>query len=143
MRWKLLNEVIEIYPKCSARAKAEFPSKDASWQTLVIEMMAQLGGLMVGAERDFSQNVIFAKIEKVVYQNEPSASDLLDVLVSADQVSDEGGWIDGVILQANRKICEAKMLLMSIDALSQSHVGSMTFHKQFMQHYRIREKIKN
>jgi hypothetical protein len=142
MRWKLLNEVLEIYPKCSAHAKAEFPSKDASWQTLVIEMMAQLGGLIVGVESDFSKDVIFAKIEKVVYYRDLSEAEVIDVHVSADQIGDDGGWVDGVILQRGNKICEAKMLLMNVGALNEKQVGSMTFHSQFMQHYSIREKVK-
>ena len=142
MRWKLLDEVIEICPKHSAHAKAEFPSSEASWQTLVIEMMAQLGGLIVGAETDFSKDVIFAKIEKVIYHGEILNPSKLDVHAFSDQVGIDGGWINGVVSQQGHKICEAKMLLMNVGALNDQQSESMTFHSQFMDYYHIREKVK-
>ena len=71
MRWLLLEKVHSIRKGEKAVASAKVPRAPYSLEVLFIEMMAQTGGLLVGAESNYQKDLIFAKIESAAITKIP------------------------------------------------------------------------
>ena len=120
----------------------------------MLEMMAQTGGLIVGAVKDFSGNVVFAKVENAnfectTYNVQRTTQDVVHgtiydgpLVIEAfahDGVSEQGSWIDAHILSGEKKVASARFFL--IDAGDLSGAGkSLTFHQEFLDYYQVRKK---
>ncbi len=142
MRWLVLDEVVEIKKGKSVRAKSRVPDTEVSPEMLMIEMMAQAGGILLGAENDFQDNVVFAKIEEAKFYPGFLAGDFLEIEAVAETLRTEGSWIRGRIEGVRGKVAEAKLMLASAGELAAGAKESITFHPMFMEHFRIREKVK-
>ena len=57
-------------------------------------MMAQTGGLLVGAESDYKNDVVFAKIEHATFSEVPVSGTPITIEACADGLAPEGGWIE-------------------------------------------------
>ncbi len=143
MRWILLDRVASIKRGQSAVSFARIP--EASWvspELLLMEMMAQTGGILAGAESDFRQDLVFTKIEKADFPGPFSRGEEIEVLASSEEARPEGGWIDAKILNSRgAQIAQARFLLISTGSLVPGVPGSVTFHEAFMEHFKIREKV--
>ena len=68
MRWILLDSVELIEKGKMSRTTSRVPpSGPFETEILLIEMMAQTAGLLLGAETDFEHDIIFAKIENAKF----------------------------------------------------------------------------
>ncbi|MFA6599905.1 MAG: hypothetical protein WCU74_02660 [Candidatus Omnitrophota bacterium] len=143
VRWVLLDEVISIDPGArEAVARARVPAAGASPEVLMIEMMAQTGALLLGAGTDFGRDVVFAKIQDAVFENVPPAGEPLEVRASCENLRPEGAWISASISAQGRGVGSAQLMLMAVGHLIPGREKPVTFHESFMNHYRIREKIR-
>ena len=141
MRWNLLDEVLEIDRGSKARAAARWPETALRPELLFLEMMAQTAGLVLGSLDDFQTDIVFAKVDKAqFYCGVPTAS-LLVIGASAEEIRPEGGWFQVQISREGRLVAEARLLLANAGHLKPENQGSVTFHRQFMHHYRVRQKI--
>lgn len=141
MRWLLLDKIASIQKGKKAITESRVPAAPYSPEVLLVEMMAQTGGLLVGAESDYKNDVIFAKIENATFEAVPVSGTPITVEASADGLGVEGGWIEGVIRTASGVIAKAKLLLMSVGRLVPEHSKPITFHDNFMNHFKVREKV--
>lgn len=141
MRWLLLDEVISVERRKKAQSRSHVPDVEVSAEFLMIEMMAQTGALLVGAEKDFSEDLVFAKIESAVFFPYKTG-DSLEIAVSAEQLGEEGGWLDAEMNGPNGPAAKARLLLMNVGHLVQGSTKSITFHEAFMTHFKIREKVR-
>ncbi|HOE68057.1 MAG TPA: hypothetical protein PK997_03180 [Candidatus Omnitrophota bacterium] len=141
MRWLLLDKVLSIHRGKRAVTESRVPCAPYSSEVLFVEMMAQTGGLLVGAESDYRNDVIFAKIESASFAGVPAPGTPITVEAFADGLAPEGGWIEGVITMAGVVIAKAKLLLMSVGRLVPGHSQPITFHDNFMEHFKVREKV--
>jgi 3-hydroxyacyl-[acyl-carrier-protein] dehydratase len=73
---------------------AEFPFMPAS---LMIEGMAQTGGILVGAIRDFSEKVILAKIGRAAFERVVRPGEQLIYDARIESINEIGASIAGVI----------------------------------------------
>lgn len=141
MRWLLLEEVQSIQKGKRAVTLSKVPKAPYSREVLLIEMMAQTGGLLVGAETDYQKDVIFAKIEKATITNIPMPGTPVQIEAESDALGPDGGWLEAVITCAEGVVAEAKLLLMSVGQLAPGHTRSITFHDAFMNHFDVRSRI--
>lgn len=141
MRWLLLEEVHSIQKGKKASASSKVPKAPYSPEVLFIEMMAQTGGLLVGAESDYQKDLIFAKIESATITNVPKPGTPLQIEAWSESLGTEGGWIEATITYAEGLVARAKLLLMAVGGLSPDQKRSITFHDAFMNYFSVREKV--
>ncbi|OQA56126.1 MAG: (3R)-hydroxymyristoyl-ACP dehydratase [Candidatus Omnitrophica bacterium ADurb.Bin277] len=141
MRWLLLDRICSIHRGKKAVTESRVPSAPYSREVLFIEMMAQTGGLLVGAESDYKNDVVFAKIEHATFSEVPVSGTPITIEACADGLAPEGGWIEGVITSAGGIVARSKFLLMSVGRLLPDRAGSVTFHENFMSYFNVREKV--
>ena len=141
MRWLLLEKVHSIHRGKKAVASSKVPESPYSSEVLFVEMMAQTGGLLVGAESDYQKDLIFAKIEKATIDRVPPSGMPIQIEAWSESLGADGGWLEATITCAEGPVAQAKLLLMAVEGLSQERTKSITFHDAFMDHFSIREKI--
>lgn len=141
MRWLVLDEVLAVEKGKRSLSRSRVPSAFCSPEFLMIEMMAQTGALLVGAESDFSRDLVFAKIESVEFSPGFEAGDPIEIESHADQISAEGGWLEARVSGPRGLIAQSKLLLMSVGHLIPGKTVPVTFHKNFMEHFKIRDKV--
>ncbi len=141
MRWLLLDEIEFIKKGKEAKTLSRIPDAPYSAETLLIEMMAQTGGLLVGAESDYQKNVVFAKIEFASFEPLPPVKTPIEIIAKADSLGEDGGWFAARILQSGKEIASAKIFLIAVAGLSSEQTSSVTFHDAFMNHFEVRKKI--
>ncbi len=141
MRWLLLDEVRVIEKGRVASACGRVPVSPVNPECLMIEMMAQTGALLLGAESDFKQNIVFAKIQNADFSGDYAPGDPLEIRAVSENLRLEGAWITGVIQSGKKQVAQAELMLASVEALVPGKTKSITFHDEFMKHFRIREKV--
>jgi len=141
MRWLLLDKVHSIHKGKKAVTSSKVPQAPYSPEVLFVEMMAQTGGLLVGAESDYQKDLVFAKIENAAISNVPKPGTPIQIEAWSESLGTEGGWLEATITCAEGTVATAKLLLMAVTGLATGQVGSITFHEAFMNHFNVREKI--
>lgn len=141
MRWILLDEVISIQKGKSAQTRSHYPEAEFGSEILMIEMMAQTGGLIVGAETNYRQDLIFAKIETAEFFGRGKIGEALWIEAQGDQLKSEGGWLEGRVKTDRDVIASSRFLLMNVDLLVPESKNPVTFNQTFMNHFRILEKL--
>lgn len=141
MRWLLLDEVVSIQKQNKARVRSRVPEGPVSAEPLLMEMMAQAGGLLLGAETNFNDDIIFAKIENADFFD-PCAGETVEIEAFSESLRPEGSWIDAAIkTQAGKVVAKARFLLMSVGRLQPGVQEPIVFHEAFMNHFKVREKV--
>ena len=141
MRWLLLDKVHSIHKGEKAVTSSKVPQAPYSAEVLFIEMMAQTGGLLVGAESDYQKDLIFAKIENATITSVPSCGTPIRIEAGSDSLGADGGWLEATITCDEGPVATARLLLMAAAGLSGDSTKSVTFHDAFMNHFKVREKI--
>jgi len=106
MRWIWIDKFIEFESGCRARAVknlslAEEHLHDHFYgapmmpNSLIIEGLAQTGGLLVGEYNSFEKKVILAKIQKAVFHFPALPGDTLVYSVTLQDIRADGGMISG------------------------------------------------
>ncbi len=142
MRWLLLDSIVAIEKGKKAHTRSRIFRNGVTPELLMMEAMAQTGGLLLGAEHDFANNLIFAKIEKASFGGRYEMQTVLDIQAVSDQLKPEGAWIDASIQQQGNEIAAARFLLMNAGPLVPGKNKSITFHDAFMQHFSVRAKVR-
>jgi 3-hydroxymyristoyl/3-hydroxydecanoyl-(acyl carrier protein) dehydratase len=141
VRWVLLDEVVKIERQKQVHARARVPETDVSPEVLMIEMMAQTGALLLGAESDFRQDLVFAKIQNADFPLEFTGGEKIDIRATSDNLRPEGAWITASIESERGTVAQANLMLMTVGHFLPGIEEPITFHQAFMQHYQIREKV--
>lgn len=141
MRWLVLDEVVSVERGIKSAARSKVPAEIYTSELLMIEMMAQTGGLLLGAESDFSEDVIFAKIEEASFDSHARAGQEILIEATSENLRSEGAWIDATIKQDAQLIGKSRLLLMSVGKLMPDSGKSITFHDIFMKHFDVRNKV--
>ncbi len=141
MRWLLLEKVHSIQKGKKAVASSKVPDAPYSSEVLFVEMMAQTGGLLVGAESDYQKDLIFAKIENATIASVPKAGTPIQIEAGSESLGADGGWLEATITCAQGPVAKARLLLMAVTGLSGTQKKSVTFHDAFMDYFKVREKI--
>jgi 3-hydroxyacyl-[acyl-carrier-protein] dehydratase len=139
MRWAWLDRFIEFTPGQSAvgvkqwplaldlfgQHFPEFPVVPAS---LMLEGLAQTGGLLVGEARDFKEKVVLAKISKARFHREVLAGEAVTMETKVLFVRPEGAAVQGRLLVGDELIGEAEITFAHLDqARSREAFGETNF----------------
>ena len=142
MRWLLLDEVVFVERKIAARCRGRVPESVFSAELLMMEMMAQTGALLLGAEKDFSEDLVFAKIAEAEFETGCRPGEPLEIEARSEILRSEGAWFEAGIESSNKKIARSRFLLLSVGHLIPGNAKPITFHDAFMKHFKIREKVR-
>ena len=141
MRWLVLDEVVKIQKGKRALTRSRIPACEYSSEALMLEMMAQTGGMLLGAEFDYQGDCVFTKVENAEFTGSYQEGDPIEISASSDQLRSEGAWIDASITQGDDTIAKSRFMLVNVGQLIPGSGQSITFHEQFMTHFQIRDKI--
>lgn len=142
MRWLLIDEILEIKKGKSARCKSRVPTGgEFSPEVLLIEMMAQCGGVLLGAENDYKDDVIFGKIEGAEFPLPGMAGETIEITALAEMIREEGTWVEANITSSRGVLAAAKIMLMKPGPLVPGKQESTTFHPAFIQHFKVKERV--
>lgn len=146
MRWIWIDKFTEFEPGKRAvslknvtlaeeHLHDHFPGYPTMPASLMIEAMAQTGGILVGYERKFKEKVILAKINKATFHEivRPGETLILEAII--DNVADEAAGISGTIKSGETLVAEIKMMFSHIDnnmAGLEFPQENFVFNDQFM-----------
>ncbi len=92
-----------------------FPSFPIMPECLMIEAMAQTGGILVGEAKDFQEKVVLAKISKVVFFDFVRPGDSLRIEANLDMISVEAATTRGTIKRGDDLIAEIDLMFSHVD----------------------------
>jgi len=127
MRWFWVDRFIDFQPGKYARAVKNvslaeehvhdhFPGYPVHPQSLMIEGMAQTGGVLVGQAFDFREKVILAKISRATFHCLVRPGDQIVYNAEVvDQIRPEGANISGTITCGDRKVADIEMMFVHLD----------------------------
>lgn len=139
MRWIWIDRFIEFRSREFARAvkqwslaedlfSAHFPEYPVVPGSLLLEGLAQTGGILVGEANNFGEKVILAKIPKAKFHFDALAGQELTYDATMVQLRDEGAVIDGRITADGRLLAEAEICFAHLDqSRSQTIFGDRNF----------------
>ena len=148
MRWDLVDS-FEVLKKGSVSKawksfdgtedffQGHFPSKPVVPGTLLIEMIAQAGGVLYGLGLDFKKEVILAKIALAFFPKEVFPPCRLWIEANLEKEREEGAWVSGTVKLNGELVANAEILLVTMDALEEGRQESVVFNDGFLKHYDI------
>jgi len=107
---------------------AHFPEYPVMPASLLLEGLAQTGGILVGEINDFKEKVVLAKITKAKFLREALAGDEIAFETTVLYVRPEGAAVRGRILANGEALGEAEITFAHLDqARSQQAFGDRNF----------------
>lgn len=126
MRWIWIDRVLEFQSRKSARAlknlsQAEdhfadhWPGYPVMPAALMLEGLAQTGGILVGEANGFREKVVLAKIPHARFHREVLAGEQLIYEVELTHLRSEGALILGRVLSNGELVAEAEIFFAHLD----------------------------
>ena len=146
MRWIWIDRFIEFQPGVKARALKNvslaeehlhdhFPGYPVMPPTLMIEGMAQTGGILVGEAGAFKEKVVLAKVQKAEFYDLVVPGDQIIYEARLENFSEGAASISGTVSVGGRLIGEIEMMFSHVDqnlAGKQFPRENFVFTEQFM-----------
>ncbi len=139
MRWIWIDRFVEFQSGKSARAVKNlslaedyfadhFPGYPVMPAALILEGLAQTGGILVGDVNDFKEKVVLAKVPKAVFHREMLAGEQLTYEVEILVLRPEGASVSGRVHSDGAPVAEAEIFFAHLDqARSQQIFGDHNF----------------
>ena len=139
MRWIWIDRFLEFHRGQSARAikslsMAEeyfadhFPGYPVMPGTLILEGLAQTGGVLVGEVNDFQEKVVLAKIPWARFHREVFPGEQLIYEAEVLHLRPEGAAVRGKVTADDEVIVEAEIFFAHLDkSRSQQFFGDQNF----------------
>lgn len=139
MRWIWIDRFLEFHPGKSARALKNlslaedyfadhFPGCPVMPGSLILEGLAQTGGILVGEANNFQEKVVLAKIPSARFLREALAGEQLVYDVTILHLRPEGAAVQGRVTSNGELIAEAEIFFAHLDkARSQQVFGEQNF----------------
>jgi 3-hydroxyacyl-[acyl-carrier-protein] dehydratase len=139
MRWIWIDRFLEFRPGKSARAVKclslaedyfadHFPGYPVMPGSLILEGLAQTGGILVGETNDFREKVVLAKIPWARFESDALAGDELVYDAELLHLRPEGAAVQGRAKVGNRLVAETEIFFAHLDqARSQQLFGDHNF----------------
>jgi len=126
MRWIWIDRFTEFTSGKSARAVKNlslaedyfadhFPGYPVMPACLILEGLAQTGGILVGEAKQFQEKVVLAKVSKVVFHREAVAGQTLTYDAEILVLRDEGASIEAKAAADGQLVCEAQIFFAHLD----------------------------
>jgi 3-hydroxyacyl-[acyl-carrier-protein] dehydratase len=139
MRWIWIDRILEFRRGKSARAVKNlslaedhfadhFPGYPVMPGCLILEGLAQTGGILVGEVSDFKNKVVLAKIPQVRFFREALAGESLVYDAEVLHLRPEGASVHGRASAGGETIAEAEIFFAFLDeARSRANFGEHNF----------------
>ena len=92
-----------------------FPGFPIMPECLMIEAMAQTGGILVGEAKNFEEKVILAKIKKAAFFDYVRPGDTIKLYAEIESIAPEAAGIAGKITCGDKLIAEISLMFSHID----------------------------
>ncbi len=126
MRWIWIDRFLELQHGKSARATKylslaedyyaeHFPGYPVMPATLILEGLAQTGGILVGAVNDFKEKVVLAKVPRAVFHREMLAGEQLIYEAEITHLRPEGASVSAKVLVDGLVTAEAEIFFAHLD----------------------------
>src|SRR5215471_20227175 len=120
MRWIWLDRFLEFHSGKSARAVKNlslaedyfadhFPGYPVMPGPLMLEGLAQAGGILVGEANDFREKVVLAKVPSARFHREAVAGEQLVYDVELLHLRPEGAAVGGRVTSGDKLVAEAEI----------------------------------
>lgn len=127
MRWYWVDRFIEFESGSFARAVKNvslaeehlhdhFPGFPVMPASLMIEGMAQTGGILLGEANDFEHNVILAKVPNVEFHSWACPGDQLIYSAKLEEARDEGGTVTVTATVGDRLVANAEIMFVHLSS---------------------------
>ncbi|MEQ9408862.1 MAG: 3-hydroxyacyl-ACP dehydratase FabZ family protein [Fuerstiella sp.] len=127
MRWYWVDKFIEFNSGHSAKAVKNvslaeehlhdhFPGFPVMPASLMIEGMAQTGGILLGEKNNFEYNVILAKVPKVEFHSWACPGDQLIYSATLEDAREEGGSVTVTATVGERLVAEAEIVFVHLSS---------------------------
>lgn len=139
MRWIWIDRFIEFRRAEKARAvkqwslaedlfASHFPGYPVVPACLLLEGLAQTGGILVGEANDFREKVVLAKIARAKFQREVIAGEEVTLQTDVVFIRQEGAAVQGRIYVGDELVGEAEITFAHLDqSRSQQIFGDRNF----------------
>jgi 3-hydroxyacyl-[acyl-carrier-protein] dehydratase len=139
MRWIWFDRFLEFASGQSARAVKNlslaedhfadhFPGYPVMPAALILEGLAQTGGILVGEVNDFREKVVLAKVPRAVFHREMVAGEQLIYEVKLLHVREEGASVAGKVVVNGQVTAEVEIFFAHLDqSRSQQLFGERNF----------------
>jgi len=139
MRWIWIDRFVEFESGKSARAVKNlslaedhfadhFPGYPVMPAALILEGLAQTGGILVGEANNFREKVVLAKIPRAVFHREMLAGEQLIYEARIEHLRPEGASVQGRVLVGETVTAEADIFFAHLDqARSRQLFGDHNF----------------
>lgn len=108
MRWIWIDKFTEFTSKTSATAVKNvslaeehlhdlYPAFPIVPHSLIVEGMAQTGGILVGEARNFAEKVVLAKIGKATFHRLVLPGQTIEFTARIDQMAEQGASVVGTV----------------------------------------------
>lgn len=125
MRWYWVDRFIEFNSGQSAKAVKNvslseehlhdhFPGFPVMPASLMIEGMAQTGGILLGEKYNFEYNVILAKVPKVEFHSWACPGDQLIYAATLENAGEQGGSVQVSAHVEDRLVAEADIVFVHL-----------------------------
>lgn len=142
MRWFWIDRFIEFESgkRCVAVKNVtlaeehlhdHFPGFPVMPGSLIIEGMAQTGGILLGETHQFEHIVILAKIPKTVFHSWACPGDTLHYTAELLEARDEGGMVSVKATCGERLVAEAEIVFAHVDQMN-ANIPATADQKNFV-----------
>lgn len=127
MRWYWIDRFIEF--KSGSHAKAvknvslaeehlhdHFPGFPVMPASLMIEGLAQTGGILLGEVNDFQYNVILAKVPAITFHGNAVPGDQLIYTATLQEAREEGGSVTVQATVGERVIADGEIMFVHLNS---------------------------
>ena len=105
-----------------------FPGYPVMPATLILEGLAQTGGILVGEANQFREKVVLAKIPKAKFHRDAMAGETLTYDATIVDLRPQGAVVAGRVSIGDEVIAEAEIFFAHLDrSMSQSVFGDQNF----------------
>ena len=126
MRWIWIDDITDFQSGKSARAVKNlslaedyfadhFPGYPVMPAALLLEGLAQTGGILAGEARDFKEKVVLAKVPTATFHRDAMAGELLTYSAELIDLRDEGALVRGKISAGSDPVAEAEIFFAHLD----------------------------
>jgi len=92
-----------------------FPGHPVMPAALILEGLAQTGGILVGDANGFTRNVILAKVPKATFHRDALAGETLTYTTKLEQMGEVGGLVSGTVHAGEELIAQAEIFFAHVD----------------------------